>query len=106
MSAPTATPAPPRADIVISKFAFSVPAPVRPGQQVTVVNDDENAQSLVADTNNAFDVRVSGSGGISTFTAPTTPGAYRFHCKYHDGMRGTLTVQWARPMRRTMACAV
>lgn len=93
MSAPRSTTAQPQADIVISNFGYTVPASVRPGQEVTVINKDETAHSLTADANNAFDIRISGSGGISTFTAPTAPGTYPFHCKYHTGMTGTLTVQ-------------
>jgi hypothetical protein len=45
-----------------------------------------------ADESNLFDIRVSG-GGIQSFTAPTTPGTYPFHCKYHANMHGLLTVQ-------------
>ena len=91
----SALPAPPVpvADITISNFAFAVPAPLKPGQQVTVINDDQSSHSLSADANDAFDVRVSGGGGIATFAAPTTPGVYPFHCKYHANMHGSLTVQ-------------
>jgi plastocyanin len=28
-----------------------------------------------------------------TFAAPTTPGTYPFHCRYHANMHGVLTVQ-------------
>jgi plastocyanin len=91
-SAPATTPAKPAAQIVISKNTYSVPAPVRPGQQVTVVNNDESSHTVTSDTN-AFDVRISGGGGFSTFTAPTTPGTYPFHCNYHAGMQGSLVVQ-------------
>ena len=93
MSAPRSTAAQPKADIVISNFGYSVPASVRPGQTLTVVNNDETAHSLTADANNAFDIRISGSGGTATLTAPNAPGTYPFHCKYHAGMTGTLTVQ-------------
>lgn len=93
MSTPGSTTAKPQADIVISHNAYTVPASVRPGQELTVVNNDETAHTLTADANNAFDIRISGSGGITKFTAPTAPGTYPFHCKYHAGMTGTLTVQ-------------
>jgi plastocyanin len=59
---------------------------------VTVVNNDESSHTVTSDTN-AFDVRISGGGGFSTFTAPTTPGTYPFHCNYHAGMQGSLVVQ-------------
>lgn len=80
-------------DIVISNFGYAVRGPVKPGQQVSVVNDDQANHSLASDGNDAFDVRVSGGGGIATLTAPMTPGAYEFHCKYHASMHGTLVVQ-------------
>jgi len=91
LSPTTAQPA--NSDIVISNFAYTVPAPVHPGQQVTIVNRDDPNHTVTADTNNVFDVRVSGGGGTATFTAPTAPGTYPFHCKYHANMQGTLIVQ-------------
>jgi plastocyanin len=80
-------------EIVISNMAFTVPPLVSPGQQVTVVNNDEENHTVTADQNNLFDVVASGSGGIVTFTAPTTPGTYPLHCRYHANMHGVLTVQ-------------
>lgn len=93
MPASSAPAAPAATEIVISDFAYSVPPSVSPGQQVTVVNKDGANHTVTADTNNLFDVRVSGGGGTATFTAPATPGSYPFHCKYHDNMHGSLTVQ-------------
>lgn len=89
----SAPPVPAGSEIVISNFAYTVPASVSPGQQLTIVNNDEPNHTVTADQNNLFDVGVSGSGGIEAFTAPTTPGTYPFHCKYHANMHGTLTVQ-------------
>ncbi len=80
-------------EIVISNYAYTVPASVRPGQQITIVNKDDASHTVTADENNLFDVRISGGGGVETITAPMTPGTYPFHCKYHDNMHGTLTVQ-------------
>jgi cupredoxin-like protein len=88
----TTTPAP-IPDIVISNFTFAVRGPVKPGQQVIVVNKDDSSHSITADSGNAIDVRISGGGGTSTFTAPNTPGTYAFHCKYHANMHGSLTVE-------------
>jgi plastocyanin len=82
-----------KADIVISRFAYSVPESVHPGQQLTVVNDDDPNHTVTADADNTFDIRVSGGGGFQTFTAPTAPGTYAFHCKYHNSMHGSLNVQ-------------
>src|ERR1700730_10682769 len=53
----------------------------------------ERPHTVRADENNLFDIVISGSGGIENFTAPTTPGTYAFHCKYHANMHGVLTVQ-------------
>jgi len=93
-STPSATTAQAAAsEIVISNFGYIVPTAVSPGQQVTIVNKDEANHTVTADANDAFDARVSGGGGTTTFTAPTTPGSYPFHCKYHDTMHGSLTVQ-------------
>ena len=79
--------------IVISNMTYTVPPSVSPGQELTIVNNDEENHTVTADQDNLFDTRVSGSGGFSTFTAPTTPGTYPFHCKYHASMHGVLTVQ-------------
>ncbi|MCV7017587.1 secreted metal-binding protein [Mycolicibacterium aichiense] len=79
-------------DIVISNMSYTVPPSVKPGQQLTIVNNDSENHTVTADANNEFDVRISGGGGRETLTAPTTPGTYPFHCKYHANMQGVLTV--------------
>ena len=79
-------------EIVISNFAYTVPTSVSPGQQITVVNKDDANHTVTSDQDDLFDVRVSGGGGSQTFTAPSTPGTYPFHCNYHANMHGTLTV--------------
>ena len=85
--------APAGSQIVISNFAYTVPPSVSPGQQITVVNNDSANHTVTSDAGNLFDVRVSGSGGFTTFVAPADPGMYPFHCKYHSDMHGSLTVQ-------------
>jgi len=80
-------------EIVISNMSYTVPPSVSPGQQLTIVNNDSANHTVTADENNLFDIRVSGGGGSSSFTAPTTPGTYPFHCKYHANMHGVLTVK-------------
>jgi plastocyanin len=92
VSSPPGAPAA-ASQIVISNFAYTVPPTVSPGQEMTIVNKDEQNHTVTADENNLFDIVVSGSGGIMSFTAPTAPGTYPFHCKYHSNMHGVLTVQ-------------
>jgi plastocyanin len=89
----TTTPQPAGPEIVVSDFAFAVPPSVKPGEQILIRNNADGAHSVTSDASNLFDVRISGGGGIKTFMAPTTPGTYPFHCKYHAGMHGSLTVQ-------------
>jgi plastocyanin len=80
-------------EIVISNMSYTVPPSVSPGQQLTIVNNDSANHTVTADENNLFDIRVSGGGGSASFTAPTTPGSYPFHCKYHANMHGVLTIK-------------
>lgn len=80
-------------EIVISNMSYTVPPSVSPGQQLTIVNNDSANHTVTADENNMFDIRVSGGGGSASFTAPTTPGSYPFHCKYHANMHGVLIVK-------------
>jgi plastocyanin len=91
VTSPTAAPVP-ASQIVISNMAYTVPPSLSPGQKLTIVNNDEANHTVTAD-NNSFDIVISGSGGVMDFTAPTTPGTYPFHCKYHSNMHGVLTVQ-------------
>lgn len=74
-------------------MSYTVPPSVSPGEQLTIVNNDSANHTVTADENNLFDIRVSGGGGRESFTAPTTPGSYPFHCKYHANMHGVLTVK-------------
>jgi plastocyanin len=77
--------------ITIKGFAFSTPDSVSPGATVTVDNQDGTAHTVTADTGGAFDDQAA--EGTSTFTAPTTPGSYPFHCSLHPSMHGTLVVK-------------
>ncbi len=86
-SAPAAGPT-----ITISDFKFGAPLAVKPGVAVTVVNSDGAEHTVTADAGSAFDAEVSGKG-TTTFTAPTQPGTYAFHCNYHPMMHGQLIVQ-------------
>ena len=98
-SAPAATPSPssegpsPAAttEILIKGFKYQDTQPVSPGTTITVTNEDIEAHSLTADTPGAFDLNVK--PGTATFTAPTAPGTYPYHCIFHANMKGTLTVK-------------
>jgi plastocyanin len=78
--------------IHISKFAYQTPASVSPGATVTVMNMDGEAHTVTADSGSAFDVKAD-PGASTTFTAPTKPGTYAFHCTYHSNMHGMLVVR-------------
>ncbi|TSD93817.1 cupredoxin domain-containing protein [Skermania sp. ID1734] len=78
-------------EIVISSYTFSQPATVQAGRTLTVVNQDQVAHTVTADSGNAFNV-VVGPGQEDTFTAPARPGRYPFHCTYHSRMHGELIV--------------
>lgn len=79
--------------ITIKDFAFGAPITVSPGATVTVTNEDTAAHTVTADQGQAFDAKIKGGGGTATFTAPSKPGSYAFHCTYHPDMHGTLTVK-------------
>jgi plastocyanin len=94
-SAGTATGSAPAASataITIKDFAYQTPPSVSPGATVTVTNTDTAEHTVTADDGSAFDVEVK-SSGTATFTAPSKPGTYPFHCTYHVNMHGTLTVK-------------
>ena len=76
--------------VTIQDFAFTTPASVSPGARVTVHNMDGTAHTVTADSGSAFDDQAA--PGNSSFTAPTQPGSYPFHCTIHPEMHGVLVV--------------
>jgi len=79
------------AEITIdSSFKFST-ATVPAGATVTVKNDSSSQHTVTQDTGGGFNVTVDGNK-TATFTAPSKPGTYKFHCTIHPFMHGTLTV--------------
>ncbi|MGH3521242.1 MAG: cupredoxin domain-containing protein [Mycobacterium sp.] len=78
--------------VVIRNSAF-IPASftVPPGATVTVRNEDQVIHTVTAD-NRAFNTGNVSRGVTSTFTAPTRPGTYPFHCLFHNYETGALTV--------------
>ena len=77
--------------ITIKSFTFTAPASVAPGATVTVDNQDGTEHTVTADDGKAFDD--DAAAGTSSFTAPTKPGSYPFHCTIHPSMHGTLVVK-------------
>lgn len=77
--------------LTIANMAFGRPLTVAPGTQITIVNNDSVEHSVTSDTAGVFDVEVDG-GEHKTLTAPSRPGDYPYHCKYHPSMTSTLTV--------------
>jgi plastocyanin len=72
-------------------FAFAT-LPVQAGAKVTVKNLTTAQHTVTADTTaGGFDLAID-PGKTATFTAPSKPGAYGFHCNIHTYMMGTLTV--------------
>jgi len=78
--------------IKILSFTFTVPARVRAGATVKIVNKDSFLHSVTSDDGTSFSVDAPGSTTV-TFKAPTTPGSYPFHCRIHPSMKGTLVVK-------------
>lgn len=95
---PTPTSASPTAEnaearITIRGFAFIPPdLKVRPGEKITVVNEDSAAHTVTATEEEAFDTGNIAAGESATFTAPSKAGSYPFVCTLHPSMTGTLTV--------------
>jgi len=78
--------------IKILSFTFTVPAKVRAGATIKIVNKDSFLHSVTSDDGTSFNVDAPGSKTV-TFKAPTTPGSYPFHCRIHPSMKGTLIVK-------------
>jgi plastocyanin len=89
-SAPEPTPA--SGSVRMQDFAFS-PNEVRvaPGAKVVVFNADSTTHTMSA-AGGQFDTSNLAPGKRKTVTAPTTPGRYRFECRIHPNMVGTLVV--------------
>lgn len=78
--------------VTIKNFAFE-PASltVRPGQTVTVVNQDSTTHTVTA-SDKSFDTGNIAPGASATFTAPQQTGGHPYICTIHPFMHGTLTV--------------
>ncbi len=65
---------------------------MKPGAKITITNADGISHTVTSDEAGLFDGAITGGGGSGTITAPTKPGRYPFHCKYHANMHGVLVV--------------
>ena len=80
--------------LAIASFVYSPdPLTVAPGAKVTVTNSDSAEHTVTSDTKGQFGSDDAKQGKPVTFTAPTAPGTYKFHCQYHASMHGTLIVK-------------
>jgi plastocyanin len=75
---------------VDTSFKFHV-GPVKAGATVTVKNEG-SAQHTVTSDDGKFDTGAVDPGSSKTFTAPSTPGTYKFHCNIHQFMTAELVV--------------
>jgi plastocyanin len=75
--------------VTIQNLTFTT-TPVKSGATVTVTNKDTVMHTVTSDDGKSFDVSID-PGKTATFTAPAA-GTYKFHCKIHSQMHGTLTV--------------
>ncbi|BBX71413.1 hypothetical protein MPSYJ_48740 [Mycolicibacterium psychrotolerans] len=80
------------ATVTIASMHYGPPVTVPPGARIAVTNNDSVEHSVTSDAANAFTVDVDGNQQ-GAFTAPSAPGEYTFHCKYHPAMHGTLIVK-------------
>jgi plastocyanin len=78
--------------IMIDSFKFTTPLTVSPGATVSVMNMDNVNHTVTSDRAGLFDDNAT-AGQTTTFTAPTTPGSYPYHCTYHSTMHGVLIVK-------------
>jgi len=91
-SAPASAAAP--GGLTIGGFAYDpTPLTAAPGAVITVANRDGSTHTVTSDAAGLFHSGDVSKGGPVTFTAPTKPGTYTFHCDYHASMHGTLVVR-------------
>jgi plastocyanin len=76
--------------MTIASFEYDVPASVRPGEPITVVNQDREAHTVTIDRG-AVRLTVPG-GGTATFAAPSQVGDHPVVCDFHGGMQAVLVV--------------
>jgi plastocyanin len=80
--------------VAISGYAFSN-LTVAKGATVTWKNNDSMPHTATSDNSSAFpfDTGNIGAGATSKAITFTQSGTFTYHCTYHSGMHGTITVQ-------------
>lgn len=91
-SAPAAPAPAASATITITNFTFTGPTTVPAGATVAVTNSDSTDHTVTSDGLSQFNVQAP-AGQTVTFTAPSTPGTYPYHCSIHPQMHGSLIVK-------------
>ncbi len=76
----------------ISNFAFNPQnLSIKAGDSVTWTNKDSATHTITSDSGNGLNSNSLGTGETYSYTF-TVPGTYPYHCKFHPGMTGTITV--------------
>lgn len=78
-------------NITISGMAFPANTTVKKGTVVKWYNGDSMAHTVTSDDGTSFDSGNLAAGATFSYTANTV-GSFKYHCNYHSGMKGTLTV--------------
>jgi plastocyanin len=82
--------------ITIKNMTFSGSLKVKEGTKITVVNHDSEAHTLTSKSGGTFtktfNTGTIDGGKSKTFLAPMKAGTYKFGCRFHPDMHGTLTV--------------
>src|ERR1051325_12074456 len=80
-------------DVTMKNFAFSPTSyTAKAGSSVHAANKDHAPHTITSDDGTSFDTGNIAPGTNESFTAPSTPGTYAYHCKIHATMHGSVTV--------------
>ena len=79
--------------VKISNFQFSpATVTVKPGDRVTVTNEDSATHTVTADDGHSFDTGDLANGQSHSISV-SKPGSYPYRCSIHPNMHGTLVVK-------------
>ena len=92
---PTPPPPPPPSGAGVIGMSGSSFSPsgvsVKVGTKVTWTNNDNVAHTVTSNNGTTFDSGTVAVGASFSFT-PTVAGSFPYHCNFHGGMAGTITV--------------